>query len=157
MQAISVPSGRQTVQSFGGARAQLSTVAGALAFVSSDDRFSGLLAPSVAAAEPIRIYRFDGSRFIDATPRFRNAVTTDAARWWQRSLRARRARADARGPFAAWAADTCLLGGRATVTRELARAVAAGVFSAPRVESGPAGPNYAAVLRRELRAWGYCR
>jgi hypothetical protein len=157
VQTVSVPSGRIVTKNFGSAPARVFVINGAYVFVSGDDRFSTRFASVTPSALPIRIYRFAGGPFADATRRFPSAVAADAARWWQRAIRARRDRADARGPFAAWAADTCLLGRWALVARELSKAVGAGAFSPPRVESRPAGTSYAAALTGRLRAWGYCR
>ena len=138
-------------------RSRFSTLAGERVFVSADDRFSSLFASFAASALPVRIWRYGNGQFVDVTRRFRATIAADAARLWRGSQHARRAGADARGLFAAWAADTCALGKKTTVLRELARAVAAGAFSPPRAEAGPAGRSYAAALRGKLRTWGYCR
>ena len=60
--------------------------------------------------------------------------------------------------FSAWAADTCMLGGRVRVEARLRELLAAGAFSPPRTEDlGPTGPRYGAALLCDLTRWGYCR
>ncbi len=126
--------------------------------VSADDRFAYLFTSFASSGLPVQIWSLRNGRFSDATRLFPETIAADAARWWKASQQARRSRGEARGVFAAWAADTCALGKRATVRRELAAGVAAGVFSPPRGEpDGPTGARYAAALQRQLTAWGYCR
>jgi len=156
LQTVSIPDGKLAPKNFGYAPARLATVDGERVFLSADDRFSSLFATEASAGLPIQIWRYSAGLFVYVTRSSPRTVAADAASWWRQAQRARGAGEDARSPFAAWAADTCLLGKKATVTRQLAAAVAAGAFSPSRTETGPAGATYAAALRAHLRAWGYC-
>ena len=155
VRAVSIPGGATAAKNFGNPGARLTTLDRSRVFVSGDDRFNYVFTSYAASGVPIRIWRFRNGRFLDVTRQFPERIAADAARWWRLTLRESRARRDARGVFAAWAADTCALGKAATVRRELAIRVAGGAF---RVEpDGLVGAQYATALRRKLSAWGYCR
>ena len=158
LHAVSMPDGRSASKNFADPGARLTISHGVRVFVSADDHFAYLFTSFASSGLPVQIWRFRDGRFSDVTRLSPERIAADAARWWKVTQRARRARGEARGAFAAWAADTCALGKEAEVRHELARAVAAGVFSPPRGESGgPTGARYAAVLRAKLSAWHYCR
>jgi hypothetical protein len=158
LRAVSIPDGAVAAKNFGNFGARLTELHASRVFVSADDRFAYLFTSFAASAPPIQIWRFRNGRFSDVTRMSPEQITADAARWWKLIQKDRRLRLEARGVFAAWAADTCALGQPARVRRELAIGVAAGVFSPPRGEpDGLAGAQYAAALQRKLTAWGYCR
>lgn len=158
LRAVSIPDGATAAKNFGDHGARLVLLRSSRVFASADSRFARLFTSFASSGVPIRIWRFRSGHFFDVTRMFPEAITADAARWWKVIQRVRRTRGEARGSFAAWAADMCALGERTAVRRELAAGVAAGVFSPPRGEpGGPTGARYAAALRRELKAWGYCR
>ena len=157
VRAVSIPDGRTAAKNFYEG-AQLLVVHSLRVFVSRDARFRYLFTSFASSGLPVQISRFRNGRFSDVTRLFPESIAKDAARWWKVSQKARRTRGEARGAFAAWAADTCALGKKEAVRHELAIAVAAGVFSPPRGEpGGPAGAQYVTALQRKLRAWGYCR
>jgi hypothetical protein len=157
VRAVSIPDGAMAARNFGNAGARLVSLGGPRVFVSADDRFAYLFTSYASSGSPVQVSRFRGGRFTTVTREFPDAIAADAARWWTLAERARRTRGEARGVFAAWAADTCLLGRASVVRQRLAAAVAAGVFSPPQGEpGGPTGASYGAALLRRLRAWGYC-
>ena len=158
VRAVSIPDGATAAKNFGNFGARLTTLGASRVFVSADDRFAYLFTSFVSSGLPVQVSRFDHGRFVTVTRAYPATVAEDAARWWHATVKARRARGEARGVFAAWAADECLVGQKTAAQRELASGVAAGLFSPPRGEpSGPAGPQYASALLRKLTAWGYCR
>ena len=158
VRAVSIPDGATAARNFGDSGARLVTLGGKKLFVSADDRFAYLFTSFVSSGLPVQTWRFQNGAFVTVTRQFRALVAEDAARWWNATLKARRAHGEARGVFAAWAADKCLLGEKVAAQRELASGVAAGVFSPPNGEiGGPAGQQYATALLSKLTAWGYCR
>ena len=106
----------------------------------------------------MQIWRLRGGRFTDVTASYRSRVAADARGLEAELTKLLRRKEEVRGMFAAWAADTCRLGGRARVEARLRDLLAAGAFSPPRIEElGPTGARYAAALLRDLTRWGYCR
>jgi hypothetical protein len=157
VRAVSIPGGAMAARNFGDSGARLAVLSGSRVLVSADDRFAYLFTSYASSGLPVQIFRFRGGRFVNVTGQFKEAIAADQARWWTLTQRARRSQGEARGVFAAWAADTCALGKKADVRRELAIAVAAGTFSPPRGEpGGPTGAQYASELQRKLTSWGYC-
>jgi hypothetical protein len=158
VRAVSIPDGATAARNFGDFGARLAVLRGQRVLVSADDRFAYLFTSYASSGAPVQIFRFRGGRFITVTRQFPDAIAADQSRWWRLTQRARRSQGEARGVFAAWAADTCALGKKADVSRELAIAVAADAFSPPSGEpGGPTGAQYASTLLRKLTAWGYCR
>lgn len=158
VRAVSIPAGLTAARNFRDSGARLAVIHALRVFVSADNRFAYLFTSYASSGSPLQIWRYRNGRFSDVTRMFPEEIATDAARWWAASQRARRARGEARGAFAAWAADTCAIGRAASVQRELVSAVRAGAFSPSRGEAdGPKGAQYAAALRRKLRVFGYCR
>ena len=157
VRAVSIPDGATAARNFGDPGARLTVLHGQRVLLSADDRFAYLFTSYASSGLPTRLWRFRNGRFADVTLMFPEQITADAARWWKATGQARRSQGEARGVFAAWAADTCALGKKADVRRELAIAVAAGTFSPPRGEpGGQTGAEYATALQRKLTAWGYC-
>lgn len=157
VRAVAIPDGATAARNFGNSGARLVTLGGKKVFMSADDRFAYLFTSFASSGLPVQIWRFQNGAFVAVTRQFPNAVVADAERWWTLTQRARRAHGEARGVFAAWAADKCLIGQKAAVQRELASGVAAGAFSLPNGEiGGPEGAQYSAALLRKLTAWGYC-
>ena len=157
VRAVSIPDGATAARNFGDSGARLVTLGGKKVFVSADARFAYLFTSFASSGLPVQIWRFQNGAFVVVTRQFPDSVVADAERWWTLTQRARGSHGEARGVFAAWAADKCLLGQKADVQRELASGVAAGVFSPPNGEpSGLAGQQYATALLRKLTAWGYC-
>lgn len=158
VRAVSIPDGATAARNFGNSGARLVKLGGKKVFVTADDRFADLFTSFASSGPPVQVVQFKNGSFGTVTRAYPAMVVADAARWWDATLKARSARGEARGVFAAWAADKCLLGEKAAVQRELASGVAAGVFSPPRGESsGVAGQQYATALLSKLTAWGYCR
>jgi len=158
VRAISMPSGATAARNFGNAGTRLASFGDGRVFASADDRFAYLFTSYADSGSPIQVWRFQAGRFANVTQQFPEQIAVDATRWWKLTQRAHRARGDARGVFAAWAADTCRLGKKTVVEKELARGVTARVFSQPLGElDGPKGAEYAVALRQRLKTWGYCR
>ena len=158
LRVVSIPDGALAAKNFSDPGAKLALLHGSRVFVSADDRFVYRFTSYADSGFPIQIWRFRNGRFSDVTRLFPEKIAADTAFWWKVAQRERRAKGDVRGVFAAWAADMCALGKKATFEKELAIELAAGVFSAPRATPAwPTGPQYASVLRRQLAAWGYCR
>ena len=157
VRAVSIPEGALAAKNFGNSGARLTVLDGSRVFVSADDRFAYLFTAFASSGFPIQIWRFRDGRFTAVTRLHPEQIAADAARWWKLTQGAIRSRGEARGVFAAWAADTCALGRKAAVRRELAARVASGVFSPSRGEpDGVTGAQYATALLRKLKAWGYC-
>lgn len=158
VRAVSIPDGTLAAKNFGDPGARLRLLGGSRLFVSADDRFAYLFTSFASSALPLQIWRLRDGGFSDLTRQFPAQIAADAARWWKLTQRADRSRGEARGVFAAWAADSCALGRKAAVRRELAARVVRGVFSPPRGEhAGFTGARYGAALLRTLKAWRYCR
>jgi hypothetical protein len=157
LQTASIPDGRVAGRNFGNAGAVIDRIAGIPLFVSADDRFSYLYTSYAASGRPIQLLRLRDGRFVDVTLSFPGRIAVDAREWWKLVLSVRKSGEDARGVFAAWAADRCRLGHRKVVESRLADGVASGLFSPPRVaDLGPTGPRYARALLRDLERWNYC-
>lgn len=157
VRAVSLPGGALGAKDFGNAVTRIVTLGRGNVFASADDRFSYLFTAFAFSGQPIEISRFQTGRFTTVTRQYPDTIAADAARWWKLTQRARRRHDEARGVFAAWAADMCALGKKAAVRRELAKGVAAGTFSRPSEQDGVIGSAYAVALLRKLAAWGYCR
>jgi len=157
VEVVEIPTGRTATRDFGNGGATIRRLGGKLRFVGQDERFPYRYTSYAASGSPIAIFRHGRGRFVDVTGEHPSAVRADADRWWSAYAGVRKRRDEARGVFAAWAADTCRLGQRERVEAALAAGVAAGVFSPPRAEpDGPHGARYAAVLLRDLTRMGYC-
>jgi len=118
--------------------------------VSVDDRFSRL-APHVAAAYPIQIWRYDRGRFANVTRRYPGRIAAHASGLWARY---QRANGPARYVLAAWAADQYLLGRRSEADRALDEALAKGDLSDHL--QGPTGATaFVQMLKGFLRVNGY--
>jgi hypothetical protein len=157
LQTVSIPGGGTVGRNFGNAGAVIVRIAGIPLFLTADDRFSYLYTSYAASGRPLQLLRLRGGRFVDVTPSFPGRIATDAREWWKLVVSVRKSGEDARGVFAAWAADRCRLGHRKVVEQRLAEGVASGLFSPPGVaDLGPTGARYAGALIRDLERWGYC-
>lgn len=154
VRAVSIPDGATAAKNFGNSSVRLTAFGGIRLFVTADDRFNYVFTSYAASGVPLQILRFRGGRFLNVTHNYPERIATDAARWWKLTRQETRARRDARGVFAAWAADTCALGQAAAVRRELAARVASGTFNVEPYDIP--GAQYAAALLRKLKGWGYC-
>ena len=112
--------------------------------ISVDDRFAAL-APHVAAAYPLQIWRFGHGSFRDVTRQYRSHIAAHAARLWSRY---ERRQGLARYLLAAWAADQYLLGRQTQADRVLDAALRKGQFV-----DHLQGPDDPAAYLRFLKAF----
>jgi hypothetical protein len=119
--------------------------------VACDSRFTARFAVGADSRTPLRVWRFGDGRFELATRAFPAALRADATRAWS-AVQAARGRRDIRGVFAAWAADSILLGDGPEIWRRAESLRRSGALSG---DEGPAGATYVAFLRRQLAALGY--
>lgn len=158
LELVPLAGGPITSRNFGDYGAREERLAGRLVLISGDDRFAYLFTSYAASGLPLEIWRYDGGRLANVTRRFPARLARDADMWWKLVTRGRARRDEVRGHFAAWAADTCALGRRELLERELKAGLARRDFSPPRAEpTGPTGGAYATALRKRLLVWGYCR
>lgn len=158
VQVVPLGAGKTAVKNFGNPGASIGRIDGIPVFASQDDRFSYLYTSYAASARPLQLWRLRNGRFVDVTGSYRGRVAADARGLETELATLLRRKEEARGMFAAWAADTCRLGGLARVEARLRELLAAGAFSPPRTEDlGPTGARYGTALRRDLARWGYCR
>lgn len=157
-QVVPLAGGAPAVKNFGNPGASVGRIGGVPILASQDDRFSYLYTSYAASVRPLQLWRLRRGRFVDVTASYPGRVAADARGLEAELGKQLRGSEEVRGLFAAWAADTCRLGGRARVESRLRKLQADGVFSPPRSEDlGPTGERYAAALRRDLTRWGYCR
>ncbi len=158
VQVVPLGGGAEAVKNFGNPGASIGRIGGVPVFASQDDRFSYLYTSYAASVRPLQLWRLRNGRFVDVTASYRGRVAADARGLEAELATLLRRKEEVRGMFAAWAADTCRLGGRARVEARLRELLATGAFSPPRTEAiGPTGPRYGAALLRDLTRWGYCR
>jgi len=157
-ETISLVTGAVSRHGFGNHGASLARVGGVALFASVDDRFSYLYTSYAASANPLQLWRFRGRRFVDVTASYPGRTGADARQLWSLVTDQVHKREEARGAFAAWAADACRLSGRTRVAAAARTLVAAGAFSPPRTDPfGPTGARFPVVLLRDLTRFGYCR
>ncbi len=157
VEVVDVATGIVGSQDFGNGGAVVERFDGDVLFRARDERFPYLYTSYAASGEPIALFRWEPPRFVDVTPDHPAAVRADAVEWWKVFVAQRSQRSEARGVFAAWAADACLVGNHAKVEATLADGVRRGFFSRARSEDfGPYDGAYAKTLMRDLRKWGYC-
>lgn len=125
------------------------TPGGDYRFVSADGRFEYAFTDYAASGAPLQIWAFQNGAFTDVTRSYPALVIRDAARWLKAFNRARR---DAGGFLAAWAADEELLGHDALVQAKLRSALKAGHLRGNLVANGR---RYIRLLNRFLRRTGY--
>lgn len=127
-------------------------------FLSADDAFAYAFTDFAASGLPLRILRFDGTRFKNVTRAYPKLIAADAARWLKfYKSTARQHYSDSVGLIAAWAADEDELGFRRRVNRYLAAQGAAGHLNPSLGPSDPGGRRFIAKLGRFLRRQGYLR
>jgi hypothetical protein len=157
-QIVPLDGGPVVTRNFGNPGASVVHVDGTALFATEDDRFSYLYTSYAASARPLLLLRLRRGRFADVTASYRGRIGADARGLWSLVRQQVRRREEARGAFAAWAADACRLSGRARVEAAARPLVAAGAFSPPRTDlgSGPLGARFPMRLLRDLTRWGYC-
>ena len=123
--------------------------------VSADDRFAYAFTSFAASGLPVQAWVIGpGGAFTDVTGSRPDLVRADAARWWTAYTGERgRPDSDVRGVLGAWCADEDRLGLQRRCTAALASALAKGYLAGPGF--WPEGASFVALLRRDLRAWGY--
>lgn len=157
-QVVPLGGGPTVVKNFSNAGASIGRIHGVPVFGSQDDRFSYLYTSYAASARPLRLWRLRHGRFVDVTASYPGRIAADARGLAVEIAKVARRGEEVRGLVAAWAADTCRLGGRARVEARLAELLAAEALSPPRTEDlGPTGERYRARLLRDLERFGYCR
>jgi hypothetical protein len=130
-------------------------------FVTGDNRFAYKYTAYAFSRFPLQVWSYENGRLVNRTRSHRPDVRADAARHWREYRRRRGGRMDMRGVFAAWAADTCLLGRCGRVGREVRRGVRRGWLGNPPPpfpgfkDPSPAGRRYARSLLRFLDRTGY--
>ena len=139
---------------FGNPGVDVREVGPKLLVVSGDNRFAYRFTSYGGSSWPIRAYALVGVHLVDVTRRHPELVRTDARWQWRLYTDDVRARRDARGVLAAWAADQCMLGREAYVRRVLPRAVAR--MKPDYAAGGPQGAAYVRALSRFLARTGYC-
>ena len=133
-QVVPLGTGKTAVKNFGNPGASIGRIGGVTIFASQDDRFSYLYTSYTASVRPLQLWRLRNGRFVDVTASYRGRVAADARGLEAELTKLVRRKEEARGMFAAWAADTCRLGGRARVEARLRELLAAAAFSPPRAE-----------------------
>ena len=121
-------------------------------FVTADARFAYAFAPFGFSGMPVRVLRFTGGAFRDATREHPDTIAADARRWRREYMRYRRGKLSL-GYLAAWVADEDLLGKGAD-----AAAFVRAELHAGRLRSDQGWPQRSAFIRaleRRLKAWGY--
>lgn len=156
-ETVPLDGGRISVRNFGNPGASTTTVAGRPLFASEDDRFSYLYTSYAASARPLQLWRLADGRFVDVTASYPGLISRDARDLWAFLKTVVHRKEEARGVFAAWAADACRLSGPRRIEAAAWPLVASGVFSPPRTDPfGPTGARFPVVLLRDLTRWGYC-
>jgi hypothetical protein len=158
VETVSLARGDLTRHSFGNHGASIVRIGGARLFSSADDRFSYLYTSYAASLNPLQIWAFRQDRFVDVTASYPGLVGRDAVELWKVVRTQVRKREEARGAFAAWAADACRVTSRERVERVAQALAAKGAFSTPAMDAfGPRGARFPVALMRDLTRFGYCR
>jgi hypothetical protein len=146
---------RSVEQDFGDPGAAIADLSGdrRLEFESADDRFAYEFAPYAYSGLPLRVWRFQEGRFIDATREFPKSIAADAKRQFKGFL-ANRRQGYGLGLLAAWAADQELLGHGSLVRATLAREAGAHRLRSHEAPHG-GGSVFVKRLMRFLKRAGY--
>jgi hypothetical protein len=123
-------------------------------FRSADDRFSYAFTAYAFSFEPIQVWRYRRGVFTDATRKYPKAVAADLASL-KREYRRIRGRADLRGFWAAYAADSYSLRQGPAGWRAVRSALRRGELKAGPGDPWPSGTLYMTALRRYLVRLGY--
>ena len=121
----------------------------------SDGSFDYVFDSYAASANPLAIYRFDGSSLVDVTSQFRGAIRKEAAFMDPTNSRSG---SWGRGIVSAWVADKCALGEGADAWSTVLTGDAQGRFLTSS-DSYPGFPNvgdYPRALSSFLKNHGYC-
>jgi hypothetical protein len=156
---VLIARGEGIERNFGNVGASVEVLDGERVIVSVDDRFAYVFTSYAASGFPVQVWHFDGKGLVDVTRSHPSTVRDDARSHWATYVQQRVAtQGETRGVFAAWAAGMCVLGQRAKLERALADGLERGFFSGRAASDalGPRGRAYAAALRRQLAALGYC-
>lgn len=123
-----------------------------------DERFVYAYGAYVFSSAPPSITQYRAGRLLDVTRKFPAVIRANAKKVGNEFLpRKKPSRdVDVRTFIAVYVADQYLLGDPAEAKRALGYALAHGLaYRGKNFLGTPAGENFAAVLRRDLRKWGY--
>jgi hypothetical protein len=127
-----------------------------LEFRSADDRFAYAFAAYAASFFPVRIWAYSSGAFSDITRRYPDAVSADRRTLLREYRRLRTQRGvDLRGLWAAYTADSYLLGRGSAGWRAVHAALRRGELRGSAGDGWPSGPLYVTALRRFLVRLGY--
>ncbi len=122
---------------------------------SADESFAYEFTAYAGSGAPILLLRYLGGRFEDVTRDHVQLVSADAARWWRAAQAAIDRKDDARGVFAAWAADEAILGQAALAKKTLLTYAAGGKLGGYEAAGWPVGRAYVTKLWTFLAKRGY--
>lgn len=125
-------------------------------FRSADDRFAYAFTAYAASFFPVQIWQYGGGLFTDVTRQYPRVVAADLSSLQReyRRLRAQRG-VDLRGLWAAYAADSYLLGRGPGGWRQVRAALRRGELKGVPGDSWPSGKRYLTALKRYLVRLGY--
>lgn len=124
----------------------------ALQLLSADDRFAYAFSAYAGSVLPVQVWVFRNGRFIDETRSFGKVVNQDLATNWHRFSAAPPGTA-LRPIVAAWAADSCLLGGCAVAYARVQALAPKLNGQADKINGSIT--SFLAKLKSSLVAWGY--
>ena len=122
---------------------------GVYRFLSADPRFEYQFTDFADSGVPIQIWGLENGKFTDVTRTYPSLITADAARWMTAF---NKAKTNAGGLLAAWAADEELLGNNALVQSTLQSALTAGKLNGNLVVNGK---KFVTALNKFLIKLGY--
>lgn len=122
---------------------------------SADESFAYEFTAYAASGAPILLLRYLGGRFEDVTRDHVQLVSADASRWWRVAQAAIARKDDARGVFAAWAADEAILGQAPLAKKTLLTYASAGKLGGYEATGWPVGRAYVTKLWTFLAKRGY--
>jgi hypothetical protein len=125
-------------------------------FQSADDRFSYAFTAYAFSFRPVQVWRYRSGVFADATRHYPKTVSSDLV-LLNREYQRLRGQGDLRGLWAAYAADSYLLGHGVAGWRAVRSALRRGELRGVRGDAWPSGRLYLTALRRYLVRLGYAR
>jgi hypothetical protein len=127
-------------------------------FSAFDERFVYEYTAYVFSSAPIQIWSYRQGRLVDVTRDYPALIEKSAATNLGYYNKGRGQKdVDVRSYVAAYAADQYLLGDPAEAQRLLKLALKRGDLGDKSLLGLPAGTRFAAVLKRDLRRWGYIK
>jgi hypothetical protein len=152
---VLLTNGRLLFRNWGDPGYRIESHAGAIDFVSADDRFAYAFTSFAGSALPVQVWSIDSDgRLADVTASRLDLVRTDAAQTWRGYLQERgKPDSDIRGVIAGWCADEYRLGREAACKAELAAALKRGFLDGP--TGWPRNAAFVSALDRSLGRWGY--